>query len=168
MRRWGSERHREELLLCSLSVDPLDMMRVSESPHKSNRVADWKVTATNITHSTFRSIISTHLLSCLLHSPSLRPLPLHPLFIPPLLLFFLDFHFSTFFMCSLSSLYSSLFPPLFHRFTPLFLPHSLKFLCIHMSPVSLPARLLSSFCCMVDDELVTVLTAAIAIAPAAP
>lgn len=37
-------------------MNPLDWASVSESPHKSSRVSDWKVTAANMTHSTFHSI----------------------------------------------------------------------------------------------------------------
>lgn len=40
-------------------MNPLDWASVSESPHKSSRVSDWKVTAANMTHSTFHSIASS-------------------------------------------------------------------------------------------------------------
>lgn len=64
MSKWMSEWRQEalccsSLVLCSQRMNPLDMMRVGESPHKSNRVSDWEVTAANMTHSTFHSVISS-------------------------------------------------------------------------------------------------------------
>lgn len=53
-------------------MNPLDWASVSESPHKSSRVSDWKVTAANMTHSTFHSIaLSSSLVILSSFTPSL-------------------------------------------------------------------------------------------------
>lgn len=148
------------LVLCSQCLsrmNPLDMMRISELPHKSNRVSDWKVTAANMTHSTFHSIISAHLLSSLLHSCSHSPLPplTHLLYSFLLtlsaILYFFHFFFCLFdfFLSSLSSIILSLLPS-FLLSLFLFLPLSLSIFFVSL-PSFLPP--LSIHCCSSSSSL---------------
>lgn len=192
-------------------MNPLDWASVSESPHKSSRVSDWKVTAANMTHSTFHSIASSSSLVILSSfTPSLPAFLLtlcscsFPVALPwPLLcvLFLgllLPLRFSSCFspahlalFCILSLSVTTLLPSSMHHSHPLlyfylfrisvfssycYLLHS--FLFLHSSPLSRSLSeslafpplalcpLLSSFCCMEDDELETAVTAAIGVAAA--
>lgn len=221
--QWMSECQQVALCCSSLALcsqclsrmNPLDMMRISELPHKSSTVSDWKVTAANMTHSTFHSIISAHLLSSLLHSCSLPPLPHNTHHPSSLSASFLFFNFTLVFFYLFLVFSISCNPPLLHLsfsldfvsytllslfpllslayfcllFLLLFILSPLPsfllslFLCLpltfsiffaslssflppHSSHCCPSSSLLSSFC-MVDNELETVVTAAIVVTTAA-
>lgn len=193
-------------------MNPLDWASVSESPHKSSRVSDWKVTAANMTHSTFHSIASSSSLVILSSfTPSLPAFLLtlcscsFPVALPwPLLcLLFLGLllplHFSSCFspahlalFCILSLSVTTLLPSSMHHSHPLLYFYLFRISVFssycyllqfplspfHSSPLSRSLSeslafpplalcpLLSSFCCMEDDELETAVTAAIGVAAA--